>query len=180
MNKLYVKLQIVNLSDNLLMLTEFPFSYSLLVIIVLLGGQQFDLENISYARFAPLLILLGLLATTLSITDPFGRILRFIGRHFTPTNLGLESLGSHSQTGVIKYHETTAVPSPGSKEPNLDFFDVNAVKKKLDNLRQEIRKLRIELDKAEEEERSMNPANTDEEMERKRQKSWVNSPGVSI
>jgi hypothetical protein len=86
--------------ENLLKLTEFPFSYSLLGIFVLLGGQHIDLSNISYIQFAPLLVLIGFLATTLSITDPFGRLLRLIGRYFAPISFTSETLGVESQTVV--------------------------------------------------------------------------------
>jgi hypothetical protein len=58
-------------TDNLLKLTEFPFSYSLIGLLAFIiyrhGVLTLDTEQI-----APLLILMGFVATTLSMTDPVG------------------------------------------------------------------------------------------------------------
>ena len=63
---------------NLLKLTEFPFSYSLIGLIALISGQGANIEELSLARVGPLLILVGFVATTLSICDPVGAIQRKI------------------------------------------------------------------------------------------------------
>jgi hypothetical protein len=64
-------------TQNLLKLTEFPFSYSLMGLLALIFGQETSLgDELSFARLAPLLILMGFVATTLSICDPVGTIQR--------------------------------------------------------------------------------------------------------
>jgi hypothetical protein len=59
-------------SQNLLKLTEFPFSYSLIGLLALISGQGINPEQLSFAQVGPLLILMGFVATTLSIVDPVG------------------------------------------------------------------------------------------------------------
>jgi hypothetical protein len=54
-------------TQNLLKLTDFPFSYSLLTLIAQISGHEIT---------APLLLLMGFFATTLSICDPIGHIQR--------------------------------------------------------------------------------------------------------
>jgi hypothetical protein len=65
-------------TQNLLKLTEFPFSYSLLGMIALIFGHGINLENPSFTEVGPLLILMGFVATTLSICDPIGALQRWI------------------------------------------------------------------------------------------------------
>jgi hypothetical protein len=65
-------------TQNLLKLTEFPFSYSLMGLLALIFGQGINLEELSYAKVGPLLILVGFVATTLSICDPVGAFQRFV------------------------------------------------------------------------------------------------------
>jgi hypothetical protein len=64
-----------SLGDNLLKLTEFPFSYSLISLLTLtfLGEGLLDQPP---ERLAPLLILMGFVATTLSMTDPIGVLIK--------------------------------------------------------------------------------------------------------
>jgi hypothetical protein len=62
------------LGDNLLKLTEFPFSYSLISLLVLISGGGGLFEDASLEKLGPLLILMGFVATTLSITDPIGAL----------------------------------------------------------------------------------------------------------
>ena len=57
-------------TDNLLMLTEFPFSYSFIGLLALIFGKGIDVED-PLANLGSLLILMGFVATTLAIT---GRI----------------------------------------------------------------------------------------------------------
>jgi hypothetical protein len=64
-------------TDNLLKLTEFPFSYSLIPLLVLISTGQplFGLSTEELgAKIGGLLILMGFVATTLSITDPVGAL----------------------------------------------------------------------------------------------------------
>jgi hypothetical protein len=65
------------LTDNLLKLTEFPFSYSFIGLLALIFGQggSFGDEEF-FNRLGPLLILMGFVATTLAITDPIGALQR--------------------------------------------------------------------------------------------------------
>lgn len=70
------------LGDNLLKLTEFPFSYSLIGLLVLVSGGGTLFEDASLEKIGPLLILMGFVATTLSITDPIGALQKFfLERH---------------------------------------------------------------------------------------------------
>lgn len=58
-------------TDNLLKLTEFPFSYSFIGVLVLIaGGKGLLNEELSLANLGPLLILIGFVATTQAIVDP--------------------------------------------------------------------------------------------------------------
>ena len=61
---------------NLLKLTDYPISYSLIGLILVINGQKFEWDGLDPIRFVPLLTLIGLLATTLSITDTFGKIVK--------------------------------------------------------------------------------------------------------
>lgn len=66
-------------TQNLLKLTEFPFSYSLMGLLALIFGQSTSAgEEFSFVRISPLLILTGFVATTLSICDPVGVLQRLI------------------------------------------------------------------------------------------------------
>jgi len=59
-------------TENLLKLTEFPFSYSIIGLISLILGHGLDPQKLSFVQVGPLLILMGFVATTLSICDPVG------------------------------------------------------------------------------------------------------------
>jgi hypothetical protein len=66
-------------TDNLLKLTEFPFSYSFIGLLALIFGQGLNFgDEEFFARLGPLLILMGFVATTLSITDPIGRLQKLL------------------------------------------------------------------------------------------------------
>ena len=62
-------------TDNLLKLTEFPFSYSLISLLTLILLGEGLLEQ-PPERLAPLLILMSFVATTLSMTDPIGVLIK--------------------------------------------------------------------------------------------------------
>jgi hypothetical protein len=62
-------------TDNLLKLTEFPFSYSLIGLLAFIIYRH-SLLGLDIEQLAPLLILMGFVATTLSITDPIGALLK--------------------------------------------------------------------------------------------------------
>lgn len=70
-----------NVINNLLKLTDYPFVYSLAGILLLSRGHRIDLE-LEFTNFGPLLTMIGLVATTLSITDPFGNLMRFLLQTF--------------------------------------------------------------------------------------------------
>ncbi|HEY7573505.1 MAG TPA: hypothetical protein VH796_19260 [Nitrososphaeraceae archaeon] len=59
-------------------LTEFPFSYSFIGLLALIFGQGINLEELNFEKIGPLLILMGFVATTLSICDPVGALQRRI------------------------------------------------------------------------------------------------------
>jgi hypothetical protein len=65
-------------TQNLLKLTEFPFSYSLIGLLALITGQGVNLDELSFDKIGPILILIGFVATTLSICDPIGAFQRRI------------------------------------------------------------------------------------------------------
>lgn len=65
-------------TQNLLKLTEFPFSYSFIGLLALIFGNGINLQDLSFINIGPLLILMGFVATTLSICDPVGAFLRRI------------------------------------------------------------------------------------------------------
>ncbi len=63
------------LGDNLLKLTEFPFSYSFIGLLASMFGQGWNFgDEEFFNRLGPLLILMGFVATTLAITDPIGAL----------------------------------------------------------------------------------------------------------
>jgi hypothetical protein len=84
-------------TQSLLKLTEFPFSYSLIGLLALIFGQGTNLEELSFAKIGPLLILMGFVATTLSICDPVGAIQRLIikGRAWHWESLIITGPGLH-------------------------------------------------------------------------------------
>jgi hypothetical protein len=62
-------------TDNLLKLTEFPFSYSFIGLLALIFGEGLNFgDEEFFNKLGPLLILMGFVATTLSITDPIGAL----------------------------------------------------------------------------------------------------------
>jgi hypothetical protein len=65
-------------TQSLLKLTEFPFSYSLIGFLALIFGHGTNLEELSFTKIGPLLILMGFVATTLSICDSVGALQRLI------------------------------------------------------------------------------------------------------
>jgi hypothetical protein len=67
-----------SLGDNLLKLTEFPFSYSLIGLLALIFGEGLNLGEASLEKLGPLLILMGFVATTLAICDPIGRLQKYL------------------------------------------------------------------------------------------------------
>jgi hypothetical protein len=69
-----------NITSNLVKLTDYPFLYSLVTIYLAASGQPLHYKNLDLGSFIPLIGLIGVFATTLSIVDPLGNILRFIIR----------------------------------------------------------------------------------------------------
>jgi hypothetical protein len=64
--------------QNLLKLTEFPFSYSLIGLLALIFGHGMDLEELDFGKIGPLFIIMGFVATSLSICDPVGALQRLM------------------------------------------------------------------------------------------------------
>jgi hypothetical protein len=69
-----------NVVDNLLKLTDYPFAFSLTGLVLSISGQQSIWSNPSLSVVVPFITLAGLLATSISITDPFGNLIRFVVR----------------------------------------------------------------------------------------------------
>jgi hypothetical protein len=90
-------------TDNLLKLTEFPFSYSFISLLALIFGQGLNLDEASLDTLGPLLILMGFVATTLSITDPIGAIQKGFLRGSTPEPSNVDRYES-----ILADHELTA------------------------------------------------------------------------
>lgn len=65
-------------TQNLLKLTEFPFSYSLIGLLSLIFANGSNSEDLSFEKIGPLFILMGFVATTLSICDPVGAVQRIM------------------------------------------------------------------------------------------------------
>lgn len=66
-----------NVVDNLLKLTDYPFAFSLTGLIFSIIGQESVWLNPSLNVVLPFITLAGLLGTSISITDPFGTLIRF-------------------------------------------------------------------------------------------------------
>jgi hypothetical protein len=62
-----------NIVNNLLKLTDYPFAYSVAGLVLSMSGQAGIWQNPSVSAAIPFVTLARLLATSLSITDPFGR-----------------------------------------------------------------------------------------------------------
>jgi hypothetical protein len=67
------------ISENLLKLADFPFSYSLVGgLFIILTGENINLSNITSSEYLPLLTIMSFLGTALTICDPFGRLIKII------------------------------------------------------------------------------------------------------
>jgi hypothetical protein len=76
------------LGDNLLKLIEFPFSYSFIGLLTLILGQGASFADEEFFdRLGPLLILMGFVATTLTITDPIGGLQKIWLKHLKAESL---------------------------------------------------------------------------------------------
>jgi hypothetical protein len=60
-----------NVVSNLLKLTDYPFSFSFIGLLLSFGGVGNPWQNQSL--IVPFVTLAGLFATGLSVTDPFGK-----------------------------------------------------------------------------------------------------------
>jgi len=66
--------------ENIIKLSDFPFSYSLITGIASLGiGKSVSLDNLFSPGYYPLLLLIGFLGTDFALIDPGGIILRWYG-----------------------------------------------------------------------------------------------------
>lgn len=63
-------------TQNLLKLTDYPFSYSLISLLALMVGYGDKPDEFSFDVIGPLFVLMGFVATTLSICDPIGVLQR--------------------------------------------------------------------------------------------------------
>lgn len=67
-----------NVVNNLLKLADYPFAYTILGLILSLNGQGSIWQNPSTGIVISFITLAGLLATGLSVTDPFENLIRFL------------------------------------------------------------------------------------------------------
>jgi hypothetical protein len=78
----------VKISENLLKLSDFPFSYSLVGgLFLIFAGESVNFNDILRTEFAPVLAIMGFLGTALAISDPFGRLLKRIGIYLNRKDL---------------------------------------------------------------------------------------------
>lgn len=68
----------ISVIPSLLKLSDYPFSYSIVGILLLSNGQSVDLTNIAHS--GPLFLIMGTIGTALSIIDPVGALIRTIER----------------------------------------------------------------------------------------------------
>jgi hypothetical protein len=87
---------LVEIVSNLLKLTDYPFAYSLAGLILFINGHGasfFKAES-----YGPLFLIMGIVGTSLAITDPLGRLIQFILNVFAVRN----------QTGKKSYYSRRA------------------------------------------------------------------------
>lgn len=90
--------------NNLLKLTDYPFSYGIAGLLLLINGHGTVFTQIE--TFGPLLLIMGILGTTLSITDPIGNLMRFLcakfalPRHDIHTSIRLPRSSQEPNTGL--------------------------------------------------------------------------------
>lgn len=89
-------------TQNLLKLTEFPFSYSLIGLFALIAGQGTNIEELSFAKVGPLFILMGFVATTLSIVDPVGALQRLLIRGRSLDWIRIKSIRQFYEVSVFR------------------------------------------------------------------------------
>jgi len=65
--------------EKIIKLTDYPFSYSLLALIMLIAtGSRFDVTQPDFIKnYLPFIVLIGLFGTLLAILDPAGNLIRF-------------------------------------------------------------------------------------------------------
>jgi hypothetical protein len=71
-----------DIGSSLLKFTDFPFIWTFVGLVSLLVGNEFDFDDFKISEILPFLLIVGVIGTTLSITDPLGNLLKFlIKRH---------------------------------------------------------------------------------------------------
>ena len=78
----------VQLLSNLIKLTEYPFAYSFIGLILAMSGHRINIESPDLSTLGPIITLVGIFATVLSITDPFGNFLKFLLRRLGTGPIG--------------------------------------------------------------------------------------------
>jgi hypothetical protein len=70
---------LANIKENLIKLSDYPFTYSVLgSIFVIVFKTNISTVNTSFNEFIPVLIFIGIIGTIISIIDPFGRLTKHI------------------------------------------------------------------------------------------------------
>jgi hypothetical protein len=126
-------------TQNLLKLTEFPFSYSLMGLLALIFGQGTNLVDLSSAKIGPLLILMGFVATTLSICDPMGALQRRIIK--TPKLIKLEEQPNFDLNKIELADPFYAYPRSGMNLPV--YGDRNKQKKSINERKESIKLIQM-------------------------------------
>lgn len=71
----------VKIYENLIKLTEYSFAYSLIgLLTIFYTHKKMDLIDTDITIVWPIIVIIGILGTALSIIDPFGNLIRFILR----------------------------------------------------------------------------------------------------
>jgi hypothetical protein len=69
---------LANIKENLIKLTDYPFTYSVVgSIFVLVFNTNINPINNSFNEFIPVLIFIGIIGTIISIIDPIGRLIKY-------------------------------------------------------------------------------------------------------
>lgn len=82
----------VEIVNNLLKLTDYPFAYSFVTLLLSMSGHPIDLTDIT--RYIPIFLIMGLIGTALSIIDPLGNAIRLLARYVSTSYLFKNSRGT--------------------------------------------------------------------------------------
>lgn len=65
--------------ENLIKLTDYPFSYSFIpLLILILSNKKFDIFQVEFQEIWPFFVIIGIFGTLLTTIDPLGTLIRFL------------------------------------------------------------------------------------------------------